>query len=157
MIKQQLSQTLRFLCHHLPLHLRDLALTTRRKLYNDLLPETSCVVSTPPRTGSFNIVYDVSFPDGIKWAIRVPATGVFSASRSRSFYLDIVAQRFISSKTSMPIPRIHDWSLDPNNILSHPYVIMDFMSGQISQSFGTTKTGSQTSSEKEYSSRLQSG
>ena len=112
-----------------PLHLRDLALTTRRKLYNDLLPETSCVVSTPPRTGSFNIVYELSFSDGIKWAIRVPATGVFSPSRSRSFYLDIVTQRFISSKTSMPIPRIHDWSLDRNNILSYPYVIMDFMPG----------------------------
>ena len=52
-----------------PLHLQELALTTRRKLgYNDL-PETSCVVSTPPRMGSFNIVYEVTFSDGIKWAI----------------------------------------------------------------------------------------
>lgn len=111
------------------LHLRDLALTTRRKLYNDLIPEISCVVSTPPRTGSFNIVYELSFSDGIKWAIRVPATGVFNPSRSRSFYLDIVTQQFISSKTSMPIPRIHDWSLDTHNIISYPYVIMDFMPG----------------------------
>lgn len=112
------------------LHLRELALTTRRKLYNDLLPETSCVVSNPPRMGSFNIVYELSFSDGIKWAIRVPATGdVFKPSRSRSFYLDIVTQRFILSKTSMPIPRIHYWSLDSHNILSRPFVIMDFMPG----------------------------
>jgi hypothetical protein len=108
-----------------PLHLQDLALTTRRNLNNDLLPEISCVVSTPPRTGSFNIVYELSFSDGIKWAIRVSATGV----RSCSFYLDIVTQQFISSKTSMPIPRIHDWSLDTRNILSYPYVIMDFKPG----------------------------
>lgn len=44
-------------------------------------------------------------------------------------YLDIVIQRFISSKTTMPVPRIHDWSIDPHNILSRPYVIMDFMPG----------------------------
>ncbi|KAF8508633.1 kinase-like domain-containing protein [Hysterangium stoloniferum] len=113
-----------------PLHLRDLALTTRRKLYTDLLPETSCVVATPPQTGFFNIVYEVSFSDGIKWAIRVPARGdVFSASRARTLHLDIVTQRFISSKTSMPIPRIYDWSLDSHNVLSYPFVIMDFIPG----------------------------
>jgi Phosphotransferase enzyme family len=144
MIKQQLPHTLNeesteeedeefsaIISSISPLDLRDLALTTRRKLYNDLLPETSCVVSTSPRTGSFNIVYELSFSDGIKWAIRIPATGVFSPSRSRSFYLDIVTQQFISSKTSVPIPRIHDWSLDPNNILSYPYIIMDFIPGTI--------------------------
>jgi len=113
-----------------PLHLQELALTTRRKIgYNDL-PETSCAVSTPPRMGSFNIVYEVTFSDGIKWAIRMPATGnVFSPSRLRSFCLDIVTQRFISSKTSMPVPRIHYWSLDSHNVLSYPFVIMDFMPG----------------------------
>jgi hypothetical protein len=113
-----------------PLHLDELALTTRRKLFSGLLPETSCIASTPPRVGSFNIVYELSFSDGIKWAIRLTAEGdVFRPSRSRSFYLDIVTQRFISSNTSMPIPRIHYWSLDSNNILSRPFVIMDFMSG----------------------------
>lgn len=74
-------------------------------------------------------MYELSFSDGMKWAIHVPAIGVFSPSRSRSFYLDIVTQQFISSKTSIPIPRIHDWSLDPHNILSYPYVITDFMPG----------------------------
>ena len=113
-----------------PLGLRELALTTRRKLYNDVLPETSCIVSTPPRMGSFNIVYELVFSDGIKWAIRLPATGnVLSPSRLRSFCLDIGTQRFISSKTSIPVPRIHYWSLDSQNILSYPFVIMDFMPG----------------------------
>ena len=110
--------------------LQELALTTRQKLSKDLPQETSCVVSTPPRTGAFNIVYEVSFSDGIKWAIRIPAEGdVSSPSRSRALYLDIVTQRFISSKTSIPIPQIHHWSLDSNNILSRPFVIMDFISG----------------------------
>lgn len=113
-----------------PLRLQELALTTRRKLYNDLPPETSCIVSTPPRMGSFNVVYELIFSDGIKWAIRLPAAGnVFSPSRLRSFSLDIVTQRFLSSKTSIPVPRIHYWSLDSHNILSFPFAIMDFMPG----------------------------
>ena len=113
-----------------PMLLQELALTTRRKLFKNLAQETCCVVSTPPRTGAFNIVYEISFSDGIKWAIRIPAEGdVCSPSRSRSLYLDIVTQRFISSKTTIPIPQIHHWSLDSNNILSRPFVIMDFISG----------------------------
>jgi len=87
-----------------PLRLRELALTTRQNLYDDLYPETSCVVSTPPRMGSFNIVYELTFSDGIKWAIRLPATdNVFSPSRLRSFYLDVVTQRLIQDfHTSTP-------------------------------------------------------
>jgi hypothetical protein len=118
MIKQQLAHTIgeesaeeededfaSIIASINPLHLQELALTTRRNVVNDLLPETSCIASTPSRVVSFNIVYELSFSDRIKWAIRVPAEGdVFSLSRSRSFYLDIVTQRFISSKTSMPIP-----------------------------------------------------
>jgi aminoglycoside phosphotransferase (APT) family kinase protein len=113
-----------------PLHLQQIALTARRKLFPDLVQEVSCVASTQPRVGSFNIVYEVTFSDGVKWAIRVPAEGDISSSvYSRSIYLDIIAQRFIRSKTSIPLPQIHYWSLDTNNLLSRPFVIMDFMPG----------------------------
>ena len=110
--------------------LQELALTTRRKLSNNLPQETSCVVSTP-RSVPLNTVYEVSFSDGIKWAVRIPTEGdVCSPSRTRSFYLDIVTQRFISSKTSIPIPRIHDWSINSNNILSRPFAITDVVAGK---------------------------
>jgi hypothetical protein len=42
-----------------PLHLQDLALTTRGNMNH-----VSCTVSNPPRMGSFNIVYEVVFSDG---------------------------------------------------------------------------------------------
>ena len=113
-----------------PSHLEELALTTRRQLFNGLPLEVSCTASTPPHVGSYNIVYELSFSDGIKWAIRIPAKGdVCKPSRNRSLYLDIVTQRFISSRTSIPIPQIHYWSLDSGNILSRPFVIMDFIPG----------------------------
>jgi aminoglycoside phosphotransferase (APT) family kinase protein len=112
------------------LHLQELALTTRRNLFQDLAPDVSCIASTPPRVGSFNIVYKLTFSDGIKWVIRVPAEGdVFSPAHSRTLHLDIISQRLIFYKTSIPVPQIHYWSLDANNLLSRPFVMMDFMPG----------------------------
>jgi len=141
-----------------PLHLQELALTTRRKIgYNDL-PETSCAVSTPPRMGSFNIVYEVTFSDGIKWAIRMPATGnVFSPSRLRSFCLDIVTQRFISSRLPCQYPVFITGPLIPTTSSHTPLSLWTSCRARISQSFGTTKIGSQTSSGKEYSSKSHVG
>ena len=111
-------------------HLQELVISTRRKFFYDLDPHISCVTSTPPHTGAFNIVYVVSFSDGVKWTIRLPARGnVFSPTRARALHLDIIAHRFISHKTSIPIPRIHHWSLDADNVLSRPFVIMDFIPG----------------------------
>jgi hypothetical protein len=114
-----------------PLLLQQIALTARRKLFPNLVEEISCMASTPPYVGSFNIVYEVTFSDGVKWAIRVPAEGDFSSpAYSHSIHLDITSQRLISSKTTIPLPRIHYWSLDSNNLLSCPFVIMDFMHQQ---------------------------
>ncbi|KAF8224551.1 hypothetical protein L208DRAFT_480038 [Tricholoma matsutake] len=103
------------------LHLRELALTTRRKLYNDLLPETSCVVSNPPRMGSFNIV--ASYYPRLPCQYPVFTTGP-------------------SIPTTFSHARLSLWTSCRE---------------QISQSFGTTKTGLQASSGKEYSSRSQGG
>jgi hypothetical protein len=110
-----------------PLHLQELALTTRRNIFPNLAADLSCIASTPPGVGSFNIVYKLTFSDGIKWVIRIPA--LFSPACSRTFYLDIMSQRLISSKTSIPLLQIHYWSLDASNLLSRPFVIMDFMPG----------------------------
>ncbi|KAF8314132.1 hypothetical protein F5887DRAFT_908515 [Amanita rubescens] len=113
-----------------PKRLEEPALTTRRQLFDGLPPDVFCVASTRPRAGSYNIVYKLSFSDGVKWAIRIPAKDdVHKPSRIRSLYLDIITQRFTSSKTSIPIPQIHYWSLDSSNILSRPFVIMDFIPG----------------------------
>ncbi|KAK7681482.1 hypothetical protein QCA50_015574 [Cerrena zonata] len=43
--------------------------------------------------------------------------------------LDISTQKYIASKTSIPIPRIHAASMDTNNPLRHPYTISDFVPG----------------------------
>jgi hypothetical protein len=98
------------------------ARATHRKLSHSRLSDIYCVVSTPPHTGSFNIVYELSFSNGVRWVICLPASGNhFSPARSRSLHLDIISQCFIASKNSIPLPQIHY-----NNLLLCPFVIMDF-------------------------------
>ncbi|CAL1696811.1 unnamed protein product [Somion occarium] len=110
-----------------PAHLEDLALTTRR-LQFDVPSDLSCTVVLSPRIGSYNIVYETLFSDGIRWAIRVPGE-VLTSAAARSMQLDIITQEFMSLKTSLPIPKIYRWSLDFDNPLSRPFVITDFMPG----------------------------
>lgn len=112
------------------LKIQDLALASRRGSSPNLPSSIYCTVKTPPRSGGYNLVYEVSFSDGLTWAVRVPYDDdVFSPSAMRSMHLDIVAQRYISSHTSLPLPRIHGYCLDGNNIIQRPYLVMDFLPG----------------------------
>jgi len=113
-----------------PHHLQELALSTRKATHPHISPNIDCNILTPPRVGAFNIVYEVSFSDGVRWAIRIPAKGdVSSPATARSMHLDIVAQRLISSKTAIPLPCIHCYSLDSNNKIGRPFTIVDFLPG----------------------------
>ncbi|TFK53131.1 hypothetical protein OE88DRAFT_1608098, partial [Heliocybe sulcata] len=113
--------------------IQSLALASRRKLsasaLESVLPLTlSCVVVLPPKNGSDNIVYELIFSDDIHWAVRVPFQQ-WSDLRSESMRLDIVAQHYILSCTSVPLPRIHSYCLDEKNPLGHPYMMTDWASG----------------------------
>jgi hypothetical protein len=44
-------------------------------------------------------------------------------------HLDIIAQRYISAHTTVPLPHIHAFSLDSDNKIGRPYTIIDFLPG----------------------------
>ncbi|KAI0735919.1 hypothetical protein C8Q76DRAFT_713735 [Earliella scabrosa] len=43
--------------------------------------------------------------------------------------LDMVALQYIMDHASIPIPRIHAYDCDVQNVLGHPYMIMDYVDG----------------------------
>ncbi|KAI0369075.1 hypothetical protein BV20DRAFT_968579 [Pilatotrama ljubarskyi] len=88
----------------------------------------SCVVTTPPEHGAYNIVYHLQFSDRISWVIRIPFEE-WGADDARCMRLDIVAMEYICSHTSIPIPRLHSYSCTKENPLGHPYMIMDKVQG----------------------------
>ncbi|KAL0950830.1 hypothetical protein HGRIS_007592 [Hohenbuehelia grisea] len=108
-----------------------LALTVRREVSGggQVLPSAlSCVVDSPPKSGSYNVVYRLCFSDGLQWAIRIPLRQ-WNITHARSMRLDIVAQEYILAHTSIPIPRIHSHSCNLDNALGHPYIITDYAEG----------------------------
>jgi len=70
-----------------------------------------------PKTGR-NHGTTIPFPMEVRWVILPAGGNVFSPARSCSPHFDIISQRFIASKMSIPLPQIHYWSLDADNLLS---------------------------------------
>ncbi|KZV94180.1 kinase-like protein [Exidia glandulosa HHB12029] len=96
--------------------------------YHKCFPASSgllCSVVEPCTHGGYNVVYEVRFSDGTKWAIRIPFPDQQSNVRR-----NIMGHLFVASRTSVPIPKIRDFSLSSNNALGQPYTIMDFVQGR---------------------------
>ncbi|KAI0359537.1 hypothetical protein OH77DRAFT_1420056 [Trametes cingulata] len=91
-------------------------------------PVLSCAVNTPPENGAYNVVYHLHFSDGVSWVIRIPYEE-WGPLKSSCMRLDIIAMQYISSHTTIPIPRLHAYSYTTDNALGHPYMIMDEVQG----------------------------
>ncbi|KAH9853300.1 kinase-like protein [Lenzites betulinus] len=94
------------------------------------LEHLSCTVVTPPRSGAYNVAYEVQFSDATSWIFRIPVEE-WRPVDARSMRLDILAMEYIRSRTSVPIPAIHAYSCDIDNPLRHPYMIMDMVHGRL--------------------------
>lgn len=78
--------------------------------------------------GAYNVIYQVDFSDGLSWVVRVPLIA-WNAFRARTMHHDMVALRYILDHTSLPIPKVHAYDCGTENILEHPYIIMDYVHG----------------------------
>ncbi|KAI0359536.1 hypothetical protein OH77DRAFT_1517948 [Trametes cingulata] len=88
----------------------------------------SCTVVTPPLHGGYNIAFDLEFSDGLSWIIRIPLDE-WDDTDARSMQRDISTMEYITSHTSVPIPRLHAYCCTTDNPLAHPYMIMDKIRG----------------------------
>ncbi|RDX51448.1 hypothetical protein OH76DRAFT_1454764 [Lentinus brumalis] len=91
-------------------------------------PDLSCNIIAPPVYGSFNLVYEARFSDGLSWALRIARTP-WTELKARSMRLDIIGQQYITAYTSIPMPRIHAYDYSADNVLRRPYVVTDFVRG----------------------------
>ncbi|KAI0369066.1 hypothetical protein BV20DRAFT_1082105 [Pilatotrama ljubarskyi] len=88
----------------------------------------SCTVVSPPRHDGHNIAYDLEFSNGLSWLIRIPHEE-WGPLDARPMHLDIVAMEYITSRTSVPIPRLHAYCCTTDNPIGHLYMIMDKIHG----------------------------
>lgn len=106
-----------------------LALSTRHRafLQDEAPSDLTCSVINVQR-GDFNVVYRVNFSDRVSWVVRIPFSP-WSGFRTRAMHHDMVGLQFILKNTSLPVPRVHAYSCSTDNILRHPYIIMDYIYG----------------------------
>ncbi|CDO74591.1 hypothetical protein BN946_scf184324.g3 [Trametes cinnabarina] len=112
---------------------RELALNVRlAKLLtaagNPSLIDIACSVISPPKYGSYNVVYELQLSDGVSWVLRLPFSE-WTPSAARNMELDMVALDCIARRTSVPIPHIHAYSTSTDNPVRNAYIIMDKIHG----------------------------
>ena len=94
--------------------------------------------------GSYNLVHIVEFADGVKYVIRVPATGWgsrFTGTAKHSLESQALTMRFLRKETTMPLPEIYGIDLTSSNEIGAPYIVMSFISGFTVSSKWFDKTG----------------
>ncbi|PFH46515.1 hypothetical protein AMATHDRAFT_154639 [Amanita thiersii Skay4041] len=98
------------------------------------IPSTDCTVDIEkPLYGSFNLVYVITFSDGIKWIARIPIHGVkesWSDRAAASMESQVLTMRFIKQNTTIPIPEIIHVDTTLDNKLGAPFVLMSWLDGK---------------------------
>lgn len=101
--------------------------------------------------GRERIVFEVEFSDGAYWVacISLPplpapadddcAVCTFFPRPGREVNLsEIVTMKYVATRTSIPIPRIHGYNLDVSNELGAPYILMDRVFGKFNRPLPST-------------------
>ncbi|EAS34713.3 uncharacterized protein CIMG_00067 [Coccidioides immitis RS] len=113
------------------------------KLASSLHPEKkSCQVFSDPQKGSYNICFPVVFTDAgdqipnvestqsaERWMIRIPLLPrlAFPEEKMRG---EIATMKYIAEKTTIPVPRLFEYSINRDNVLNLPFMALEYITGK---------------------------
>ncbi|QSS51765.1 hypothetical protein I7I53_07186 [Histoplasma capsulatum var. duboisii H88] len=95
-----------------------------------------CRIFSDVKKGGFNVCFPVEFAqdavdDGKpeRWMVRVPVLPrlAFAEEKIRG---EIATMKFIAEKTTIPIPKLHGYSVNSNNQLGLPFLLLGFIEGK---------------------------
>ena len=90
----------------------------------------SCSI-TDTMHGAFNLPFEITFSDGVKWIARVPANGTnFGPLDAKKMDTEYHTMRHIKANTSIPLPEIFYWETSTNHI-GFPFALMSYMEGRV--------------------------
>ncbi|KAI2208297.1 hypothetical protein LOZ16_003567 [Ophidiomyces ophidiicola] len=91
--------------------------------------QLTCRIFDEWKKGSYNVCIPVVFEDGTegmgeKWMVRIPLLPrlAFPEEKMRK-------DRYIMEKTTIPIPKIHGYSITKDNILGLPFLLLEYVEG----------------------------
>ncbi|KAK0753663.1 hypothetical protein B0T18DRAFT_452798 [Schizothecium vesticola] len=89
-----------------------------------------CNFFDKPKRGSYNICYFVQFCDGVKWVVRVPLAPCLAFGARRKLESEVAAMQVITSRTTIPTPRLIAYVVSDSREPLSSFVILEFVSGQ---------------------------
>lgn len=90
----------------------------------------TCTIDPAPLSGSYNLVYQLKFSDGVKWAARIPGHGASMGDLEvEKMNYEYQAMRYIRSNTSIPIPEVYLWDTNTTTI-GAAFALMSFVEGE---------------------------
>ncbi|KAL6854924.1 hypothetical protein ACO1O0_006060 [Amphichorda felina] len=111
------------------------ALAARRRRESPLDLGVLCVIDTSRFTFGFNnAVLKVSFSDNVDWILRIQ-NSVEMPSDTDSSTIDLLSEiatmEIISSKTTIPVPKVFAYDVSSSNGIGYPYILMEHIDGRI--------------------------
>ncbi|EER25477.1 hypothetical protein CPC735_065770 [Coccidioides posadasii C735 delta SOWgp] len=95
-----------------------------------------CRIFGDVKKGGFNVCFPVQFTGDAaddstpeRWMIRIPILPrlAFPKEKLRG---EIATMKFIAEKTTIPIPRLHGYSINSKNQLGLPFMLLEFIEGK---------------------------
>ncbi|KAF5556993.1 kinase-like domain-containing protein [Fusarium napiforme] len=97
-----------------------------------------CTFSQKFSIGHFNMVRRIDFTDGTSWVARVRLPDLRTVFGDRevldvasTLKVEVSSMKFFKAKTSVPVPAVHSYSVDTNNEVDAPYILMDYIHGTV--------------------------
>ena len=91
-----------------------------------------CAVLLPPLCGSYHVLFQLEFTDGLRWIIKFPATGYrgrYDAMSARALKSEALTMRLLKRDTTIPIPEVYSFDATIDNELNCPHILMEFIRG----------------------------
>ena len=92
-----------------------------------------CRVSPRAANGSFNLVFIISFDDGVYWGLKIPANGhrgCFDRSAAEALKSEALTMQTIQRETTIPLPTVYGFDNTMDNELGCPYMMMEWLQGK---------------------------
>lgn len=83
--------------------------------------------------GHHNVVFEIAFSDSLQWIARVRLPEIDEGETDHietSMLSEIATSRLIASKTTVPVPKIYHFDVDPSNDFGFRFVLMQALPGR---------------------------
>jgi len=96
------------------------------------LPPLTCTILYP-LSGSFNILFQLEFSDGVRWLFKVPVTGYldrFDELAAQALTCEAMTMRLLKRETTILVPEVYSFDASLNNDVNCPFIMMEYIQGR---------------------------